>query len=245
MRSHGNLPGFLCLRRKDSKEKNALDWNATSLGLGIYPPSAIIMDGLGLSLMGTWRFRPSGWGGTRDQEHVTESSPCPDLWPCSEGLLSELPRVSPTGVACMGMDGVPARLWLQPHEGWRAQLLSPAVKGQPSGHQGGVQPRMRERKTSVQTCGVSDLLGKTDHLPIKEMPSSLPLPAQEFSNLKKKSLCILALQCCVSFCCMTMWISYTNTYIPSLMDRPPPPFRPFRSSQSTELSSLCCVAPSH
>ena len=83
----------------------------------------------------------------------------------------------------------PARLRLQPHEGWRAQLLSLAVKGQPSGRQDGVQSRMRDRKTSMQRRGVgSDLLGKTNPLPIKEMPSSLPLPVQEFSNLKKKSL---------------------------------------------------------
>ena len=156
MRSHGNLPGFLCLRRKDSKEKNALDWNATSLALRIYR-SAVISGWIrtlphgNLEIQAFWG---AGGSGTRDQEHVTEPSPCPDLWPCSERLLSELARVSPTGVACMGVDGVPARLWLQPHEGWRAQVLSPAVKGQPSGCQGGVQSRMRKRKTSMQRRGV-------------------------------------------------------------------------------------------
>ena len=64
MRSHGNLPGFLCLRGKDSKEKHALAWSATSLALRIYPLSAIISGWTesGLSLMGTWRSRSSGVG---------------------------------------------------------------------------------------------------------------------------------------------------------------------------------------
>ena len=93
-------------------------------------------------------------GGTRDQEHVTEPPPGPDLGPCSERLLRELPRASPRGVACRGVDRGPAGLWLQLQEGWRAQLLPPAGKGQPSGRQGGVQFRMRGRKTRVQRRGV-------------------------------------------------------------------------------------------
>ena len=54
--------------------------------------------------------------------------------------------------------------------------------------------------------------------------------------------------CCVSVCCTTKRISYIYTYIPSLLDLPPtspPPHHPCRSSQSTELSSLCCTAASH
>ena len=34
---------------------------------------------------------------------------------------------------------------------------------------------------------------------------------------------IVALQYCISFCCATKWISYTYTYIPSLLDPLPPP----------------------
>jgi len=52
---------------------------------------------------------------------------------------------------------------------------------------------------------------------------------------------IIGLKCCVSFCCIMEWISHVHEYIPSLLYLSPTPLWSYssRSSQSTELSSLC------
>ena len=59
---------------------------------------------------------------------------------------------------------------------------------------------------------------------------------------------IVGLQYRISFCYMTKWISYTYTYIPSLLDLPPTShYIPLYSSslQSTELSSQPYSEDSH
>ena len=57
---------------------------------------------------------------------------------------------------------------------------------------------------------------------------------------------IIALWGFVGFCCTMKWMGYMCVYIPSFLSLPPiTPSYPSRSSQSTELSSLCQTATGH
>ena len=58
---------------------------------------------------------------------------------------------------------------------------------------------------------------------------------------------IFTSQCCVSFCCITKWISYMYTYIlsPWASLLPHHPSYPSRSSQNTEMDSMCYTAVAH
>ena len=53
---------------------------------------------------------------------------------------------------------------------------------------------------------------------------------------------IIALKCSVGSCRTAQSISHIYTCISSLLDLPPPPSHPSRSSQRSKLSSLCCTA---
>ena len=70
-----------------------------------------------------------------------------------------------------------------------------------------------------------------------------------FYFLKYLYWSIIALQCCVSFCYITKWISYAYTYIricpPSWASLPPALSHLSKWSWSTESISLCYAAPSH
>ena len=58
---------------------------------------------------------------------------------------------------------------------------------------------------------------------------------------------IIALWCCVSFCCIITWINYKYTYIPSLLDLPPIHPHPsppgYHRAQRADL--LCYTTASH
>ena len=56
---------------------------------------------------------------------------------------------------------------------------------------------------------------------------------------------VIALPCCVSFCCAMKWISCMYTYIPWDLPTTSLPSHPSRSSQSFELSFLGFTADSH
>lgn len=130
-------------------------------------------------------------------------------------------------MAWQGVGQGPARLWLQPHEGWRAQLLSPSEgEALRASGWGSIQDEGQKDEHAEERRG-SDLLGKTNPLPIKEMPSSLPLPAQEFSNLKK----VFKLEyTCFAMLCQLLLYDNVNQLYEYIYPLPHGPLLPTTSS---------------
>ena len=108
-------------------------------------------------------------------------------------------------------------------------------------------------ETCIQSLGWEDPLEKemATHssilawrIPWREEPGRLQSTGSKRVRYDWVTSQIFALQCYVNFFCTTKWISYTYTWT-SWTSLPLPSSHPSRSSQSTELNSLCYTKASH
>ena len=118
------------------------------------------------------------------------------------------------------------------------------AKGSSLNKKGTIKEGILEQQDRRKNNRMSKIMNKLHRLLFSHFDFSIT-----FLFFKHLYWSIIALQCCVSCCSITKWISYMYTYIPisppSCISLPHSISHPSRWTQSTELISLCYAAASH